>query len=393
MAKVAGRQTQASTGQRQPTRERFIPSAPMPASRSMRGQEYAELLYEGGGRLPSLARAADAAASRGGAMINVAVLHSRKHPATEITEWAPDDGRPDVSRRNGKSVLTLNGRGLEPIRIAIVRSGGQPNVYYALSDCASADFEARFVSLLDSRIPTITRVHLSNEEMRGIVGAAAEICDARVRRVSTRTRRSDPEKYDSRTDRIDRPAGEFAGEGDEERCEIRAVEMSCSPAGQAQGNGTDTTCMLTVTRDCRFSASRGTGVLFGAVLPRAADLAAGRAEKLRTIARTANRRIADSLIVGFKERWFADPDKNSARIDAIGSMPHTAFFDYLSDMFMHISLVDYGDCSTYDIMALANDKLTIIPTFSATDASMSRLVNHVMEKFGDATIERYDGGS
>ena len=364
----------------------------MPASRRMAGQEYAELLYERGGRLPSLARAADAAASRGGATINVAVIHSRKHPAAEIAEWSPDDERPDVSRRNGKSVLTLNGRGKDPIRIAIVRSGGQPNVYYALSDCPSADFEARFVSLLDSEIPTISRAYLSNEEMRSIVGAAAEVCDARVRRVSTRTRRSDPEKYDSRTDRTDRPAGEFAGEGDEERCEIMAAEVACRPAGQAHGNGSNSTCMLTVTRDCRFSASRGTGVLFGAMLPRAAELAADRAEKMRAVARTANRRIADSLIVRFKEHWFADP-RNSARIDAIGSMPHTAFFDYLSEMFMHISLVDYDDCSTYDIMAPANDKLTIIPTFSATDASMSRLVNHVMEKFGDATIERYDGGS
>ena len=364
----------------------------MPASRRMAGQEYAELLYERGGRLPSLASAADAAASRGGATINVAVIHSRKHPAAEIAEWSPDDGRPDVSRRNGKSVLTLNGRGRDPIRIAIVRSGGQPNVYYALSDCPSADFEARFVSLLDDEIPTISRAHLSNAEIRSIIGAAAEICDARVRRVSTRIRHSDPEKYDSRTDHIDRPADEFAGADDKERCEIMAAEVACRPAGQAHGNGSNSTCMLTVTRDCRFSASRGTGVLFGAVLPRAADLAAGRAEKMRAVASTANRRIADSLIVRFKERVFADPDKNSARIDTIGSMPHTAFFDYLSEMFMHISLVDYDDCSTYDIMAPANDKLAIIPVFSATDASMSRLVNHVMEKLGDATIERYDGG-
>ena len=365
----------------------------MPASRRMAGQEYAELLYERGGRLPSLARAADAAASRGGATINVAVIHSRKHPAAEIAEWSPDDERPDVSRRNGKSVLTLNGRGKDPIRIAIVRSGGQPNVYYALSDCPSADFEARFVSLLDSEIPTISRAYLSNEEMRSIVGAAAEVCDARVRRVSTRTRRSDPERYDSRTDRIDRPADEFAGADDEERCEIRAVEMACGPAGQGGEGAAGAPRLLTVTRDCRFSASRGTGILFGAVLPRAADLAAGRAEKLRAVARTANRRRPDPLIVKFKERVFADSDKNGARIDAIGSMPHTALVDHLSEMFMHISLVDYCDCSTYDIMALASDKLTIIPVFSATDASMSRLVNHVMEKLGDATIERYNGGS
>ena len=355
----------------------------------MAGREYEELLYERGGRLQGLARAADAAASAGGATISVAVLHSRKYPAREICEWAPDGGmRPGVSLRNGKAVLTLNGKGRRPVRVAIVRSGGQPNVYYALSDCPPADFKARFVSLLDDHIPTISRAHLSNAEMRSIVGAAAEGRDVRVGLVSTRTRRSDPEKCDLRTDRVDMAAGEFACAGDEEGREITAVELACGPAG-----GAGSPRMLTVTRDCRFEARRGTGVLFGAALPRAADLAAGRAERLRAISRTAGRRTPDSLIVRFKGRVFADDSKNRARIDAIGSMPLTVLMDNGGDLFLHIALLDYGDCSTYGILAVASDELVIIPRFYATGASMSRLLNHLMEKFGDAAIERRGGGS
>ena len=360
----------------------------------MAGQEYAELLYERGGSLQGLARAADAAASAGGAAISVAVIHSRRYPAREICEWAPDGDarRPGVSLRNGKAVLTLNGQGRDPIRVAIVRSRGQPNVYYALSDCPPADFKARFVSLLDDHIPTISRAHLSNAEMRSIVGAAAEGRDVRVGLVSTRTRRADPEKCDLRTDRVDVPAAEFSGAGDEEGSEITAVEMRCGQAGSAC-DAAGSPGMLTVTRDCRFEARLGTGALFGAALPRAADLAAGRAEKLRAISRTAGRRTPDSLIVRFKGRVFADDGKNRARVEAIGSMPLTGLVDWHRDPFIHIALADYGDCSTYDVMALASDELVIIPRFSATDASMSRLINHVMEKFGDAAIERHDGGS
>ncbi len=361
----------------------------------MAEQEYEELLYERGGRLQGLARAADAAASAGGATISVAVIHSRRYPAREICEWAPDGNmRPGVSLRNGKAVLTLNGRGRRPVRVAIVRSGGQPDVYYALSDCPPADFKARFVSLLDDHIPTISRAHLSNAEMRSIVGAAAGGRNVRVGLVSTRTRRSDPEKCDLRTDRVDMTAGEFAGAGDEEGSEITAVELACGPANGAGGGGAaGSPGMLTVTRDCRFEARRGTGVLFGAALPRAADLAAGRAEKLRAISGTAGRRTPDSLIVRFKGRVFADDSKNRARIDAIGSMPLVGLVDWHRDPFIHIALADYGDCSTYGILAVASDELVIIPRFSATGASMSRLLNHVMEKFGDAAIEMHDGGS
>ena len=359
----------------------------------MTRRDYASMLYDGNGGLRGLAKAADEASSKGGAGINVLLLHSRKDPSREISEWAPEGGKPAVSRRNGKAVLTLDGQGRDPIRIAVVRSGRQPNVYYALSDCPSADFRARFVSLLDSHVPTISRVFLSNAEMRSIVGAAAEGCDARVRLVSTRSRRPDHERFDSRVDHVDRPAEEFVDADDADGREIRTVGLACRPRGQAGDDAAGCAKALTVTRDCRFTARRGTNVLFGSMLPRAADLAAGRAEKLQACAKTASRRTPDPLDVRFKGRVFADPGKNRARVDAIGAMPYTALIDHPSDSFMHITMVDYGDCSTYDLWALGSNVLTIIPQFFASDASMSRLVNHVMEKFGDATIEKYNGGS
>ena len=356
----------------------------------MSRQEYAEMVYGGGRGLRGLARAAEEAASRGGARINVLLLHSRKDPAREVSEWAPDDDmRPDVSRGNGRAVLTLGERGRDPIRIAVVRSGRRPDVYYALSDCPSSDFKARFVSMLDDHVPTISRMRLSNAEMRSIVGAAAASCDVRVRLVSTRSRRPGQEGFDSRMDRVDRPAEEFVGAGDEGGCEIRTVGMAGMPGGGASGAPK----VLTVSRDCRFSARRGTGVLFGAVLPRAADLAAGRAEKLLAVAGTAGRKNPEPLIVRFRERVFADRGKNRAHVDAIGAMPYAALVDYSVDLSTHITLVDYGDCSSYDIFVLADDRIGIVPGFSASGASMSRLVNHMMERFGDATIEGHGGGS
>ena len=357
----------------------------------MSGQECAELLYERGGGLRGLARDAEEAVSRCGARINVVLLHSRKDPAREVCEWTPDGGmRPGVSRRSGRAVLTLDGRGGNAVRVAIARSGSQKDVYYALSDCPSADFRERFVSMLDRDVPTISRVHLSNEEMRSIVGAAAESCDVRVRLVSSRSRRGDYEGFDSRTDRIDRPAEEFVGADGEEGREIRTVGLDCRPESGAAASRPK---ILTVTRDCRFTARRGTGILFGAMLPRAADLAAGRAKIMSAVGKTASRRISDHLVVRFKKRVFADPGKNRAYVDAIASMPYTAIINHHRDPLIHISLVDYGDCSTYGIFVLADDMLTIIPGFSASVESMSRLVNHAMEKFGDATVETRDGGS
>ena len=349
------------------------------------------MLYDGSGGLRGLARAADEAASKGGARINAILLHSRKDPAREVCEWVPDDRRPDVALEGGKAVLTLCENGKDPIRIAVVRSGRRRGVYYALSDCPAADFKARFVSLVERHVPTISRMYLSNAEICSVVDAAFEIGDARIRFVTTRSWHPRRQKPCARTKRIDEPAEKLA-DADIDGGEIRTVKFSCEPDGQAASGAARGPEALTVSRDCRFSARRGTGVLFDAVLPRAADVVADRSKMLLASARTANRRTPEPLIVRFGRHVFDDPGKNRGHVDAIGAMPRTAMNEYHVNPYIHVAVVDYRDCSSYDIWVLVGNKLAIIPRFSATGASMARLVNHVMEKFGDATIEKYDGG-
>ena len=132
-------------------------------------------------------------------------------------------------------------------------------------------------------------------------------------------------------------------------------------------------------------------MLFDAVLSRAEDLAAKRGERLRAVAGTADRRAPEPLIVNFARKVFADPGNNGAHIDAIAAMPHAAIGEYHSNPCIHLSLVDYMDCSSYDIWVLVSNKLAIVPQFSAGGASMGGLANPLLERFGDATIEKYAG--
>ena len=339
--------------------------------------------------MPGLVRASKEAVSRGGARINAALLYSRKDPAGELAEWAPDDRRPAVARRGGRLVLTLSGDGKEPVRVAIAESGRRPNVYYAVSDCPAADFKARFLSLVTRHVPTLSRIRLSSAEMRRVVEAVSSSHDARVRFVSRRFWSPSRLGFYSRMDSIDEPAEKIlAGAGGGE---IRTVRLACMPRGPAGDKAAGGPDMVTVSSDCRFSARRGAGVLFDAVLPLVGDLAASRNERLRASAETAGSSSPEPLIVRFCSKVFADPAKNSACVDAIAAMPHVGINEYCVSPHIHLSLVDYMDCSSYDIWVLGSDMLAIIPQLCATDASMGRLVNHMAEKFGDATVEGYGG--
>ena len=357
----------------------------------MAGQGKANPLYDVSGGLPCLVRSYEEAVSKSGARLNVALLYSHEDPAREMLEWAPDDKRPGVVRAGGGLVLTLDKGGEVPVRVAIAESGRRPNVYYALSDCPAKDFKARFLSLVSRHVPTLSRTLLSSADMRGIVKAVTAKTDARVKFVSSRFRRPPRLKFISRIDHVDEPAEKLASGADGHE-EIRTVRLACMPRGPAGGDAAASPEVVTMTRDCRFSARSGAGVLFDAVLPRAEDLAAKRGERLRAVAGTADRRAPEPLIVNFARKVFADPKNNGAHIDAIAAMPHAAIGEYHSDHYIHLSLVDYMDCSSYDIWVLVSNKLAIIPQFSASGASMGRLVNHILEKFGDATIEKYAVG-
>ena len=356
----------------------------------MMGKDRANLLYYGGGGLPGLVKASKDAVFKDGAKINVVLLYSREDPAKELPEWAPGDRRPGVARKGDRLVLTLSKDGEEPIRIAIAESGRRPNVYYAVSDCPAADFKARFVSLVSRHVPTISMIYLSNAEMRSIVKAASSGSDVRVKFISRRSRRPSQLKFDSRTDHTDKSAEKFIS--DTGKDEIRAVKLACMPRGLAENDVAARPDVVTMARDCRFSAICGAGVLFDTILPLVEDLAVRRSEKLHASAETASRRDPEPLIIKFSREVFTDPKKNYAHVNAIAAMPHTAINEYHVNSYIHLSLIDYMDCSSYDILILVSDRLAIIPQFSVTDASMGRLVNHITEKFGDATIEKYDGG-
>ena len=340
--------------------------------------------------MPDLARASKDMVFKDGAKINVVLLYSREDPAKELPEWAPVDCRPGVARKGDRLVLTLGKDGEEPVRIAIVESGRRPNVYYAVSDCPAADFKARFVSLVSRHVPTLSRIYLSSAEMRGIVKAASSGSDVRVKFISRRSRRPSQLKFDSRMDHIDKPAEKFLSDTDND--EIRTIKLACMPRGLAGNGAAARPDVVTMARDCSFSAKCGAGVLFDTILPLVEDLAVRRNEKLRASAETAGRRDPEPLIVKFSRKVFTDPRKNNVHVNAIAAMPHTAINEYHINPYIHLSLIDYMDCSSYEIWILVSDRVAIIPQLSATDASMGRLVNHITEKFGDATIEKYDEG-
>lgn len=347
--------------------------------------DYSSALYRQRNGLDDIVRASRDMVARAGARINAFLFACDGDLAKEFVDWVPADRHPRVAKRGAKQVLSVDGGGGVPVRVAVAGDSRTPAIRYALSDCPSTLFRGRFVSLVGRLVPTLSRIVLSNAEMVDILdGIAEQSSDVRVRYASIVTQRGDG-GLDSRTRYMDEPYGRFLGALGNGAA-IRTIRIECTPANKV---GAPRPAVLTVSRDCRFSAARSAGILFDHVLPRVAKMAETRIGQLRFSARTAERRVPEPLIINFGRDIFADPASNKNHIAALASLPRSGISVYhSSSSYIHAAIVDYNG-SSYDIFVLVSDKLAIIPQIYASESSMGRLVNHIFANIGGGKIERY----
>lgn len=353
--------------------------------------DYADVLYEQSNGLDDIAGALKAMVAKSGTKVNALLFYCGDDPAKEFAEWVPADRHPRVEKKGGKWVLSIDGEGGVPVRVAVVGDPRTPAIYYAISDCPSKLFKNRFVSLVGRHVSTLSRIVLSSADMVKILDSIAEKdFTVKVKYASTATRRVEG-GLDSHMDCINKPHKEFF-ETLDAGVTMKTIRIECTPEGLAYGAGATGSATLTVARDCRFLAARSADMLFDHVLPQVAEMAASRIGQLRFSASTAERRMPEPLIVNFERDIFADPAQNKDHIAALASMPRSGISVYHANPYLHASLVDYYDGSSYDIWVLVSDKLAIIPQIYASESSMGRLVNHIFEKIGEGKIERYKKG-
>ena len=84
---------------------------------------------------------------------------------------------------------------------------------------------------------------------------------------------------------------------------------------------------------------------------------------------------------------FKDVKQNKRLIKAISELPKSTYTLYHGNPYVHASLVDYYDGSSYDIWVLSEDKITIVPQIKASFSSMSRLCEHIFKKFREGEIK------
>ncbi len=319
--------------------------------------------------------------------LNVMLLRSNKDPIDCFTEWQPQRFETEIIKKTNHSVAVLLRKNEESIKLLLVKHDTIPTIYYAISDCKSADFKAIFTKFIEKYFPDISKIFLTNNDIYLILDDLGKSHKIMVELAIGKKRLGKKKESIIRyTDKPYKKVFQEIGEADQWIHSVRyraepSVNESYKSASKFKG---------TIRRECYFAIKDDFGTLISKIIPHAIKLASIRNRHLQASSQSASRPMPEPVVIKFYDNLFLDTQKNKDHLESIAAMRSCSISTYHNNPYIHASLVDYKDGSSYDLWALTQDRLVIIPIFEASVASMSRLVNHIFERIGEGKVEKFE---
>jgi hypothetical protein len=91
--------------------------------------------------------------------------------------------------------------------------------------------------------------------------------------------------------------------------------------------------------------------------------------------------------IAYRTQVFEDKHQNRRLIRVLQRLPDAALSVFHPNPYLHASIVDYSDGSSYTIWITNNSSIAIVPEMRASPGSLERLCNHISEHFAEGIIE------
>lgn len=339
-------------------------------------------------------------------MASVAVLVSKDGVDAAIDRAR--SARFDVDKSSGIGsgmfAIKLTKKGEDPGRVLVAKAPGS-SVYLAVTDEPRRFVEHTFNPFIKSLYPFVSRAFLSADDLynvlvnleqsvRGQIIVARMTAYRRLRELAAKPNHKDREaspKYAASrrrkstesaviyTNKPFREAFADAIENDQwiSRIKFDVVESSVSISGHFSRNGL-------------LKFRHAIAHFYSTVFPLIINIVDKKTELYSNRSRSENNGVIRPLAITLNNAMDKDHSENSIFIKSIESMPHITASVYHSNPYVHMSLVDYLDGSSFDIWVLSTQQILIAPQMRATHTSIARLTNHIFERFGEGSVEDHE---
>lgn len=297
----------------------------------------------------------------------------------------------------GMASVAIKGEGSGGLGMVRIAKMQDPFVYLAVTGESAAFVDGALVPFVQSLYPGVSEAALSSAEMRGAL-------DILERRSGGAVRIAGVEACPDRDGASGR-GGPDAGEK-EDRAHASSAACADAPYRDALDEATEggrrigrvqmrlvqdgvPSMECQISRRCRLQFRLSMRPFCTSALPYMAGLASGKTAFYSGRSRMENggRIRALSIILDGDMFWGSQENYRFVRI--VRAMPRTMGSTYCANPYVHMSLVDCMDGSSFDVWVATSDRITIIPQLKATHAAVSRLVGHIFERFGEGRVEEH----
>lgn len=99
---------------------------------------------------------------------------------------------------------------------------------------------------------------------------------------------------------------------------------------------------------------------------------------------------AKPLTIDFGLEQFADVSENAKFIQAMKRLKTASVSVLHGNPYIHMTVIDYFDGSTFDLWVLSSSQLVIVPQMKGSIPAIKRLVNHVFDTYAEGEIKDYE---
>ncbi len=273
-------------------------------------------------------------------------------------------------------------------------------VYLALTDEPRQFLESVFRPFLNSFYPEISRAFLSSNELRQVLErlentTGGEIIVDRItayRRIlykvtyNTKTKKKE-ESSDTKESAViytKRPYQETFNDAIANDQWIDKIQFHLISKDTIRLGGY-------FSRNGLFKFRHAFSPFYQTLLPFIIEIIEKKFKLYSNRSRIENKTQISPLVIDLDYDVFKDTAQNNRFIQSIKKMSYVSTSVYHSNPYVHLSLVDYLDGSSFDIWVLSANRITIVPQLRASGASVARLMNHIFERFREGTVSEYEG--
>ena len=340
---------------------------------------------------------------------SVAALVSKEGTEAGIDRAQPsprfDVGERSTVRGSGMFTIKLARKGEEPGRVLVAKAPGS-FVYLAITDEPRRFVDRTFGPFIRSLYPHASQAFLSAGDLYSVlerlerssggqIMVARMTAHKRLRATAGRAGRKGsgaspphtiPEKRktaESAVTYTDKPFREAFSDAAANDQWVSRISFSLLGGTAAPMNGQ-------LSRNGLFRFSRSIAPFYRKALPLVAGLVDKKTKLYSNRSRGDNNGMIRPLAITLNIVMARDHSENSTFIKSVESMPHITASVYHSNPYVHMSLVDYLDGSSFDIWILSARQIIIAPQMRATHTSIARLTNHIFERFGEGSVADHE---